>query len=89
MSKVIENPGMLFAKARDLAQFNNVKRLGPKTWYVKSYHPNETTGSFGYLVRIQEDGKIVCTCKGFKTYGYCSHAIAVAISCTQGSRLRI
>jgi len=75
----IKDPGKLHRKARTLLSTGGVTRLGPKSFYVESTHPDPKIGLWGYIVRIEADGRISCHCRSFLKSGVCSHKIAVVM----------
>jgi hypothetical protein len=63
----------LFAKAyRLLRSEGRIEYLEGGLYNVKGEHGT-------YLVRVLEDERVVCNCKGFQKRKMCSHALAIIL----------
>jgi len=62
----------MLEKAKKLAESNRIEYLGDKRYNVIGDHGT-------YMVVESPDGKISCSCPGYRNRGRCSHSIAVLI----------
>jgi len=66
-------------KVLALIKTNRLRKMSPILYLVTGYHSSlRPSHPQNYFVE-EKNGKWVCNCPGFETYGCCTHALAVFI----------
>jgi hypothetical protein len=65
-------PSLVVKKAEAMIQRRDIFELQRDVFTADG-----TTGS--HIIRVSPNGKITCSCEGYRKRGICSHAVAIAM----------